>query len=287
MATDLLQLAIYGVVSGSILTLGAIGVSLIYGILRFAHFAHGDLMAVGAYFAFSLVAGLGFPLWASAPFAVAGTALVAVAIDQTVYRRLRRVSPIILLISSFGIAIALRSVVQLIWGPHNQVYASGIQLPWRVGDIVIKPDHVWIVLGAIVLVTALHLFLTRTKMGKAMRAMSDNMDLALVSGIPSERVIVVTWAVGGGMAAVAGIFLGMDTRLHPVMGWSLLLPVFAAAILGGIGRPYGAIAGGMVIGLAMEMSTVVIDPTYKPAVAFALMVLMLIVRPQGLFKGNP
>jgi len=117
--------------------------------------------------------------------------------------------------------------------------------------------------------------------------MSDNMDLALVSGIPSERVILVTWAVGGGMAAVAGIFLGMDTRLHPVMGWSLLLPVFAAAILGGIGRPYGAIAGGMVIGLAMEMSTMVINPTYKPAVAFALMVLMLVVRPQGLFKGNP
>jgi branched-chain amino acid transport system permease protein/neutral amino acid transport system permease protein len=287
MATDLLQLAIYGVVSGSILTLGAIGVSLIFGILRFAHFAHGDLMTLGAYFAFSMVVGLGFPVWASAPFAVAGAALAAMAIDQTVYRRLRRASPIILLISSFGIAIALRSVVQLIWGPHNQVYASGIQLPWRIGDIVIKPDHVWIVAGAVVLVTALHLFLTRTKMGKAMRAMSDNMDLALVSGIPSERVIMVTWAVGGGMAAVAGIFLGMDTRLHPVMGWSLLLPVFAAAILGGIGRPYGAIAGGMVIGLAMEMSTIVIDPTYKPAVAFALMVLMLVVRPQGLFKGNP
>ncbi|MQX35246.1 branched-chain amino acid ABC transporter permease [Roseospira navarrensis] len=285
--TEILQLAIYGVVLGSILTLGAIGVSLIFGILRFAHFAHGDLMTLGAYFALSLVVGLGFPVWASAPFAIVGAALVAIAIDQTVYRHLRKAAPIILLISSFGIAIALRSVVQLIWGPHNEVYASGIQMPWRVGDLVIKPDHVWIVLGAVVLVIALHLFLTRTKMGKAMRAMSDNMDLALVSGIPSERVIMVTWAVGGGLAAVAGIFLGMDTRLHPVMGWSLLLPVFAAAILGGIGRPYGAIAGGMVIGLAMEMSTMVINPTYKPAVAFALMVLMLIVRPQGLFKGNP
>jgi len=286
MVTEILQLAIYGVVLGSILTLGAIGVSLIYGILRFAHFAHGDLMTLGAYFAFSLVAGLGFPVWASAPFAIVAAALAAIAIDQTVYRHLRKSPPIILLISSFGIAIALRSIVQLIWGPHNQVYVSGIQMPWRVGDLVIKPDHVWIVAGAVILVVALHLFLTRTKMGKAMRAMSDNMDLALVSGIPSERVIMVTWAVGGGLAAVAGIFLGMDTRLHPVMGWSVLLPVFAAAILGGIGRPYGAIAGGMVIGLSMEMSTMVIDPTYKPAVAFALMVVMLIVRPQGLFKGN-
>jgi len=286
MLTEILQLAIYGVVLGSILTLGAIGVSLIYGILRFAHFAHGDLMTLGAYFAFSLVVGLGFPVWASAPFAIVGAALAAIAIDQTVYRRLRKSPPIILLISSFGIAIALRSIVQLIWGPHNQVYVSGIQMPYRFGDLVIKPDHVWIVAGAVILVVALHLFLTRTKMGKAMRAMSDNMDLALVSGIPSERVIMVTWAVGGGLAAVAGVFLGMDTRLHPVMGWSVLLPVFAAAILGGIGRPYGAIAGGMVIGLSMEMSTMVIDPTYKPAVAFALMVVMLIVRPQGLFKGN-
>jgi branched-chain amino acid transport system permease protein/neutral amino acid transport system permease protein len=287
MLTEILQLVIYGVVLGSILTLGAIGVSLIFGILRFAHFAHGDVMTMGAYFAFALVAGLGFPVWVSAPFAIVGAALLAIFIDQSVYRHLRRASPVILLISSFGIAIALRSVVQLVWGPHQLVYASGIQMPWRMGDLVIKPDHVWIVSGAVVLVVGLHLFLTRTKMGKAMRAMSDNMDLALVSGIPSERVIMVTWAVGGGLAAVAGIFLGMDTRLHPVMGWSLLLPVFAAAILGGIGRPYGAIAGGMVIGLAMELSTMVINPTYKPAVAFALMVIMLVVRPQGLFKGNP
>jgi len=286
MVMDFLQICLYGVVLGSILTLGAIGVSLIYGILRFAHFAHGDLMALGAYFAFSLVVGLGFPVWASAPFAIVAAALVAIVIDQTVYRHLRKSPPIILLISSFGIAIALRSVIQLIWGPRNQVYVKGIQMPWHVGDLVVKPDHVWIVGGAVVLVIALHLFLTRTKTGKAMRAMSDNMDLALVSGIPAERVIMATWAVGGGLAAVAGIFLGMDTRLHPVMGWSVMLPIFAAAILGGIGRPYGAIAGGMVIGLAMELSTMVIDPTYKPAVAFALMVLMLIVRPQGLFKGN-
>ncbi|MBB4265040.1 branched-chain amino acid ABC transporter permease [Roseospira visakhapatnamensis] len=286
MLMDFLQVGLYGVVLGSILTLGAIGVSLIYGILRFAHFAHGDLMALGAYFALSLVVGLGFPVWASAPFAIVAAALAAIAIDQIVYRRLRRVEPVILLISSFGIAIALRSIIQLVWGPHNQVYVKGIQMPWRVGDLIVKPDHVWIVLGAVVLVIALHLFLTRTKTGKAMRAMSDNMDLALVSGIPAERVIMATWAVGGGLAAVAGIFLAMDTRLHPVMGWSVLLPVFAAAILGGIGRPYGAIAGGMVIGMAMELSTMIIDPTYKPAVAFGLMVLMLIVRPQGLFKGN-
>jgi len=132
----------------------------------------------------------------------------------------------------------------------------------------------------------LHLFLQKTKTGKAMRAMSDNADLAQVTGIEVNKVIIWTWVIGGGLAAAAGVFLGIDTRLHPVMGWRILLPVFAAAILGGIGRPYGAIVGGLIIGLAQEYSTVVISPPYKPAVAFALMVIMLIFKPTGLFAGR-
>jgi branched-chain amino acid transport system permease protein/neutral amino acid transport system permease protein len=150
----------------------------------------------------------------------------------------------------------------------------------------IKPDHLIIVGGAALLVVALHLFLQKTRTGKAMRAMSDNRDLAQVTGIRINSVIIWTWIIGGGLAAAAGIFLGMDTRLHPVMGWRILLPVFAAAILGGIGRPYGAIAGGLIIGLAQEYSTTVISPSYKPAVAFAIMVAMLIVKPTGLFSGK-
>jgi len=286
MAAELLQLVIYGVVLGSIIALGAIGVSMIFGILRFAHFAHGDLMTFGAYVAFLGVTVIGLPLWLAVVLGIAGTGALAVAIDQTIYRRLRRTAPVILLISSFGIALVIRSAVQLIWGPRNQVYESGIQMPHRIGDIVIKPDHVWIVLGAVVLVVLVHLLLSHTRMGKAMRAMADNMDLALVTGIPAERVIVWTWIVGGGLAAAAGVFLGMDSRLHPVMGWTVLLPVFAAAILGGIGKPYGAIVGGLVIGVAMELSTWFLEPAYKPAIAFAIMVLMLIVRPQGLFAGR-
>ncbi len=283
--TDFLQLLIYGVVLGSVLTLGAIGVSMIFGILRFAHFAHGDFMTVGAYLALACI-GAGLPIAVALPAAMAGTAAVAVCIDQVLYRRIRRTAPVILLISSFGMALVLRSAVQLIWGPSNQVYATGIQMPYIVAGLRIKPDHLWILGGALVLVAVMHLFLTRTRMGKAMRAMSDNMDLALVTGIPAERVIMWTWVLGGSLAAAAGVFLGMDTRLHPVMGWTTLLPVFAAAILGGIGRPYGAIAGGMIIGIAMELSTFVLLPAYKPAVAFAIMVVMLVVRPQGIFRGT-
>jgi branched-chain amino acid transport system permease protein len=273
-------------VLGSILTLGAIGVSMIFGILRFAHFAHGDLMTVGAYVGLSFLALTGMPVWWALPAGMVGAAATALLVDRIVYQHIRRTQPVILLISSFGMALILRSVVQLIWGPQVYSYSGGIQRPWWIGDIAIIPNHVWILLAAVLIVAALHLFLTRTRMGKAMRAMSDNMDLALVTGIPAERVIMLTWLLGGALAAGAGVLLGMDSRLTPTMGWNILLPVFAAAILGGIGRPYGAIAGGMIIGLAMEISTLFIEPSYKPAVAFVIMVAVLIVRPQGIFKGT-
>ena len=286
MLTDILQLVVYGTVLGSILTLGAIGVSLTYGILRFAHFAHGDMMTLGAYFALSLVAALKLPVYVALPFAMVATVISAVMIDRVIYRRLRQTDPVILLISSFGMAMALRAAVQLIWGPHNQVYEEGIQIPHRIAGIVIKPDHIVIVAGALALVVALNIFLQKTRTGKAMRAMADNPELARITGIDNEKIIFWTWVLGGGMAGAAGVFLAQDTQLTPVMGWQILLPVFAAAIIGGIGKPYGAIAGGFIIGISMEVSTIFIDPVYKHAVAFALMVLTLIIRPTGLFGGR-
>jgi branched-chain amino acid transport system permease protein/neutral amino acid transport system permease protein len=282
---EVIQLLINGILLGSILALGAVGATMIFGVLRFAHFAHGDFMAVGAYFALTVVTVLNLPVLAALPVAMAATAGLAVAIDQVVYKRIRRVQPVILLISSFATALVLRSAIQMIWGSSNQVYETGIQLPWRLGPFTLKPDHLLIFLAAAGLVVAVHLFLSRTRLGKAMRAMSDNMNLALITGIPADRVIMATWAIGGALAAAAGVFLGMDTRLHPVMGWTLLLPIFAATILGGIGRPYGAIFGGLVIGCAMELSTLIIPGSYKPAVAFAIMVATLVFRPQGIIKG--
>lgn len=283
---EILQLLIYGIVLGSIITLGAIGLSLIYGIIRFANFAHGDMMMAGAYIALFFVVTVGLPMFVAFPLAMAGGALLAVTIDQLLYRRLRRTSPVILLISSFGIALVLRSLIQLIWGPSIHVYEQGIKLPIRFWGLGIKLDQLYILGGSVALVAALHLFLKYTRIGKAMRALSDNSALAQASGIDTERVIVWTWVIGASLTAAAGIFLAIDTQLHPVMGWRLLLPLFAAAILGGIGKPYGAIAGGMAIGIAQEMSTLVITPAYKPAVAFALMVVMLLVRPAGLLGGG-
>jgi branched-chain amino acid transport system permease protein len=284
--TDFLQLLMFGLVSGGIIALGAIGVSLIFGILRFANFAHGDMMTLGAYFALAAIGLLQLPMLIAFPLALAATAAATVAIDQVLFRRLRRTAPVILLISSFGLALILRSLIQLIWGPDNVVYSSDIQLPWRVLGLRIRPTHVTILATTLALVAVLHLFLQYTRIGKAMRATADNVDLARVTGIDTERVVIWTWVIGGALAGAAGIFLAMDTRLNPLLGWNFLLPVFAAALLGGIGKPYGAIAGGFIIGVATEASTAVLEPVYKPAVAFALIVGLLIVRPTGLMRGR-
>lgn len=282
---EYLQTLIYGLVLGSIISVAGMALSLTYGILRFANFAHGDLLTTGAYIGFVFFTLLGWPMYVAFPLAMAATACLSLGIDRVLFQRLRRSTPVILLISSFGVALIVRAGVQLAFGPDNVVYQQGIELPIRFGEIRIKQTHFYIVGGAIAIVIGLHLFLTRTKVGKAMRAMSDNADLARISGIDTERVIAWTWLLGGAVAGASGVFLAMDTQLHPVMGFRLLLAIFAAAIFGGIGKPYGAIAGGLIIGVAEEFSTFVISPAYKPAVAFAIMVVVLIFRPQGLFSG--
>ncbi len=283
-----------GLVLGSIYALGAIGVSMLFGILRFAHFAHGDLMTLGAYLALTVVLALGWSPMMALPIAIAGTAAVAVGIDWAFYRPFRSSPTIVLVIASFGIALMVRAAVQLFWGVEVTPYQTGIQRPIILFDALrVAERHFVIVGGTIFLVGVMHYFLAYTRMGKAMRAMSDDANLARVTGINTKKIIVWTWIMGAGMAAAAGVFLGMDTQLNPNMGWDLLLPIFAAAILGGLGRPYGAIAGGMVIGFMEELSSYpwigtepLLEPSYKTAVAFAVMVLMLIVRPSGLFRGR-
>jgi branched-subunit amino acid ABC-type transport system permease component len=281
-------------VLGCVYTLGAIAVSLIFSILRFAHFAHGDMMTIGGYFAFAIVTALGLPALAALPFAAIGTIGVALAIDRWAYKPFRRAKPIIVVIASFGIALVIRSAVQLIWGVQAQNYTAGVQQPMAdFAPIRLFERHLYILATAVILVVALHLFLTHTKIGKAMRAMSDDADLARVTGIDTERVVMWTWAIGATLAAAAGVLIGMDTQLTPLIGWDLLLPIFAAAILGGLGRPYGAILGGLVIGALEELSTYpwfgeepLLSPGYKQAVAFLVMIAILIWRPQGILRGK-
>ena len=283
-----------GIILGSIYALGAVGVSLLFGILRFAHFAHGDLMTFGAYVTLSAVAASGLSAFLALPFGLLATVALALFVNTVFYRPLRHLPTIVTVISSFGIALTVRATVQLFWGTDIHTYQKGIQKPLVLFDAFrIAERHIWIILITIGLIVLLHHFLARTKTGKAMRAVADDPALASVSGIDIDYVVRCVWVIGGGLAAVAGIFLGIDNQLHTNMGWDLLLPVFAAALLGGIGKPYGAIAGGYVIGIVQEISTYawfstapLVDPGYKSAIAFGIMVAMLIWRPQGLMKGR-
>lgn len=282
-----------GITLGSIYALGAVGVSMIFGILRFAHFAHGDLMTVGAYLALGLVWVLDVSALAAMPIAMAGTALVALLLDKLFYKPLRELPTIYTVIASFGVALILRSLIQVLWGTEAHVYSPGFQKPLIFFDSIrIASRHIQIIVTTFVVAALLHFFLKHSRLGRSMRAVSDDPELARVAGIKTERVIAFTWITGAGLAAMAGIFVGLDTDVHTNLGWNMLLPMFAAALLGGIGKPMGAIAGGLIIGIAEElvsypvMGVSLLSPSYKSAVAFIIMLVLLIFRPQGLFKGR-
>lgn len=302
----MLELFVYGIVHGSIIALGAIGLTLIYGILGFANFAHGDLMTAGAYMALFLVTGLfswigipdttfgplsfGLRMALAFPISMITVSAIAIFLDRLIYRKLRRKgsSAVILAMSALGASFIIRMTILIIWGSDYILFRPGvlrfaIQLPL---GVKIRPDQIFLVLAVFFLVTILHLFLQRTKMGKAMRATADNVNLARISGIDTERIIMWTWGIGGALAASGGILYGIDVQLHAGMGWNFILPLFAATILGSIGNIYGALLGGFVIGIAQQVSTAFLLPTYKPAVAFFIMILILLFRPQGIFGGS-
>ena len=299
-------LVVNGFVLGAIIATGAIGLTLVYGNLTFANIAHGDYMTMGAYLSFSIITGLlpiigiegqglgpfsfGYPLLIALPMAAAAGALGAIVLDALIYRRLRnrRVSSVVIAMASLGLGIALRGLIQIIWtGEKLQFPRESRQVYHLPMDIRIPPDSIFIAGMAVILVVGVYLLLTRTKIGKAMRATADNPDLARVTGIPTERVIWWTWAIGGGLAAIAGTLLAvLQVQLLPGMGWEFLIPLFAAVILGGIGNPYGALVGALVIGVTMEVSTQWINPSYKPAVAFIIMIALLLARPRGLLGAS-
>ncbi len=281
--------------------MGAIGLTLTYGVMKFANFAHGDLMTLGMFLAFFIVADLGFeggtigPLsfgWGMIPaalFAMAGIAFIAAVFDRLVFRPLRsRGSGIITMaIASLGLGIMVRAIVQMIWGPSPERYTRGINKAVTIfWDLKVKPDQFFIVALTVVVVIAVYLLLYRTKLGKAMRATADNPELAEVSGIETDRVRQWTWVIGGALMAIAGIMLAIQAQLRFNAGFTLIVPLFAATILGGIGNPWGALVGGLVVGISQEVSTQWINTGLKPGVPFLILIFMLLVRPRGLFGSN-
>jgi len=279
------QATVNGLVAGGYLGLGAIGLSLILGILKLVNFAHGDLLVAGAYFTI-LFGWLGLPLVVAMLFAMIATAALAVLTEKVVWQPLRQAGAgtLQLFLSAIGLALVLRFGIQFFAG--SQVRTLGADM---VSSITIGPIHLG-TLQAVALVTGLvvmavvGLALRFTGIGKEMRAFADNRALAEVSGINTRRIIDVTWAASGFLAALAGILYAVAIgSFNPNFGVTLLLSLFAATVLGGIGNAYGALIGGLVIGLSQEWSTLLLNARWKPAVGFALLILMLLLMPQGIF----
>lgn len=295
---DMLSLTVWGVMLGGIIALGAIGLTLVYGVLKFPNFAHGALVTIGAYAAFGIMGALpqgpplapfsfGWELIAALVMAIPVVAVVALAVDRILFYPLRRrgASLVLFAMASLAGTFFLRSLIYLIWGSDFHFYYPGranpaMHLPF---DIRVQADQIFVVCLAIVLVGLTYLLLEHTRMGKAMRATANNPDLAQVRGINTEMVIAWTWIIGGGLAAAGGVMYALASQLRPEMGFFLLLPMFAAAIMGGVGSPVGALVGAVIIGIAQQLSASFLNPAYGPAVAFALMIVVLVVQPQGLF----
>jgi len=310
-----------GLVFGLGVGLAGIGLSMTYSILNFANFSHGDYLTVGAFSGWSVTwvaAGLGgtvgvidlllidtgvstntlnisvlaapLQILAGLIAAVVVTVLLSLLLDRIVYKPMRDEEGISLLIASIGVALALRYTLVLFYTTDARGLTAGdakYRIPVGIGRMTVSAHEITLVIIAVALMVGVHLLLQRSKLGKAMRAMADNEDLARVTGIPTERVVRFTWITGGGLAGAAGFLLALERgNMLFTIGWRLLLPVFAAVILGGIGSIYGAMFGGLAIGMARSVSTVWIPPEFSLVASFVLMILVLLFKPSGLFSGR-
>ncbi|WP_373479087.1 branched-chain amino acid ABC transporter permease [Geminocystis sp.] len=282
---ETIQSLFNGVAVGSIIALAAVGLTLTLGILRLSNFAHGDFLTIGAYLTW-LVNSKGINIWLSMIVAALGTVILMLICEQLLWKPMRnkRSNSTTLIIISIGLALFLRNGILFIWGGSNQNYDLPILEAIDIGGVKIAYYRVIVIALTIVAIVALHLILKNTKIGKAMRAVADNIDLARVSGINVEQVVLFTWIITAVLTATGGGLYGLITTVRPNMGWFLILPMFAAISLGGIGNPYGAIAGGLIIGIAQELSVPFFGSEYKLAVALVIMIVILLVRPQGIFS---
>jgi len=303
---SVLQFVVNGLVVGSIYVLGATGLTLIYGVRKFANFAHGDMMTFGAYMAFLMnVMWFQDILWGFV-FAIVMTAVLGIVMEILVFNKLSERGPVAALVASIGITIFLQNFLNVLFGTRINQY--NIRLTQNVpllvvnGAIVVSINPLrgiaTLFVGA-ALIVFLHALLTRTLLGKSMRATADNPDLARASGIKVRNVVLWTWGLSGAMAGVAGVLLGIFIDVRPGLGFNILLFIFAAVIVGGLGSPYGAMLGGFIVGIAQELSAALLDwlgrPTviglenpnaYRPVVAFVIMLLVLLLRPGGLAAGR-
>ena len=295
-----LQFIIDGLLTGSMIGLGAIGVTLTYSILRFSNFAHGDFMAWGTYATLAVVSAIGaifgkvapigplsfgWPLIVAVIVAMGFTGVLALALDKVLFARLRaKGQSIIVVMASFGASMALRSLLEFLFTSRPTYFSRAIQIAMPVGfGIRITPDQIALLIVTALLVFGVHMLMTRTQTGRSMQALSQNPALARVVGINVAKVVRVTWLIGGGLACVAGVMIGILVQIRPLMGFDMLLPMFAAAILGGIGSVPGAVLGGLIIGLAEAAAVQLVGAEWRAAISFIILMAVLFIRPIGLF----
>ncbi len=284
--TEFLNTTINGLSSGAIYALGAIGLSLVYGILKLVNFAHGDFMTLGGYVAFAVNVSAGMPLVVAFLAAIAAVAALGLVLEWGIWAPMRRrgAGVMQLLLLSIGLAFVIRNLILFHWGGDDRSLDVDQFQSWNIfGGVQITAIQVTVIVTAGVVLLAVAAMLKSTLIGKTMRALADSFDLAEVSGVNTKRVVTYTWLLAGSLAGLAGVLAAVYTTLTPNTGWFLLLSIFAAVVLGGIGNAYGALVGGVVLGLVQEWSTIFFAATYKEAIGFLVLILVLLLRPQGIF----
>jgi branched-subunit amino acid ABC-type transport system permease component len=279
---DACNLLINGTIEGLLIALPALALTLVMGVARFPNAATGDYMTVAAY------AGIGVQALGAGSIAVAGLGAIAAAVALSIvfylwiFRALRGRPPVASLVASIGVAFFARSVLTLFAGHDQQTFQLPLVRAWNFGGVRLLPTDLYVAAIALAAMALLFALLHLTPIGRQMRAIADNPDLARACGIRSGQVLLALWAVVGVLCALGGMMYGVKAVVSPELGWELLIPAFAAMILGGIGSPAGAVAGGVLLGIASELSVPLVGPSYKIAVAFALLLLVLLLRPRGL-----
>jgi branched-subunit amino acid ABC-type transport system permease component len=279
------QATLNGLVAGSYLGLGAIGLTLVFGVLRLVNFAHGDLLTAGAYFTIGL-STLGLPLGLAVPGAILGTALLAYLSEVLIWRPMRdaRAGSLQLFLTAIGLALVIRFSIQFVSGGQARTLGVDILSSFEIGAARLGMMQGIVLVAGLIAMALVGLMLRHTRLGKQMRAYADNRALAEVSGVETRRIVIVTWLLSGLLAGLAGLlYAAAIGTFNPNFGLTLLLSLFAAAILGGIGNAYGALVGGLIIGLSQEWATLIVNPRWKPAVGFVILILTLLVLPQGIF----
>ncbi len=277
----------FGLITASVLALAAVGLSLQFGVTNYINFAYGEFLTIATYLAWTLSHVLHLNIYVSMVLAVPIMGVLALLLNQFLLRPFTKkgVPLLFLLVVTFGLSLFLSNLTLAIWGPDFKSLDLPAEVPYAIGPFLFTTSQLAIMGIAVVAMVALHILLTRTEIGKAMRAMSDSVDLAQISGIDTDRITSFTWLLSGCLAGLAGIVLAINiTSFQPSFGGEFLFVIFSAVILGGVGSPYGAMLGALVIGLATEMSAVLINSAYKNDVAFALLILTLLLRPQGIIR---